>query len=137
MLPFITDKEKNMSKKGKMMFIQLGIIVGMLFLFLLTQSEWIKKMPSCLIKERLGLVCPTCGGTRCIKAFLEGNMKLAFFYHPVIFFIIIYWILFDISYMINTMLGKKKIKVIYPNWYWFIIFLVFLGGYTISRNFFG
>ncbi|WP_425353929.1 DUF2752 domain-containing protein [Anaerofustis butyriciformans] len=38
---------------------------------------------NCPIRYILGLPCPFCGTTRALISFLNGNIKQAFYYHPL------------------------------------------------------
>ena len=37
----------------------------------------------CPIKKILGISCPGCGLTRAYKSLMHGNIKQAFYYHPL------------------------------------------------------
>lgn len=47
---------------------------------------------SCIIKNITGLPCPSCGMTRAYLAFFKGDIKTAFFYHPLFFLVPIIFI---------------------------------------------
>lgn len=45
-------------------------------------------LPACPIHERLGVVCPGCGGTRAILALLHGDVSKAFHFNPLLVMIL-------------------------------------------------
>lgn len=44
----------------------------------------IRQGGSCLFQCLTGLYCPGCGGTRALKALLNGNLPLSAQYHPLV-----------------------------------------------------
>lgn len=49
-------------------------------------SEWVTRLsPGCIFRRFTGIKCPGCGGTRALKALLEGNIVEAFHYN-------LYWL---------------------------------------------
>ena len=47
----------------------------------------------CLFHRVSGLYCPGCGGTRAVKALLEGRPAACFFYHPFVLYCAVIYIL--------------------------------------------
>lgn len=47
---------------------------------------------SCIIRNITGLPCPSCGMTRAYFAFFKGDIKTAFFYHPLFWLVPIIFI---------------------------------------------
>lgn len=129
------DMEKQTKKTLKMLTFELCLIIVIILLYMLIKFGYIQKnIPSCYILKTTGMMCPSCGGTRCVTNFITGNFKEAFLAHPVFFIIIIYGIILDIIYIINTFTKKKIAKFIYPKVYYVIIVCVILIIYTIIRN---
>ena len=68
-----------MNKKIKnMLLLELGIIFLVLIIFIVVKSNITKYFPTCFIYERTGILCPSCGGTRCVSNFVFGNFKASF-----------------------------------------------------------
>jgi hypothetical protein len=44
----------------------------------LTASAWSAALPACTFQRLTGLYCPGCGGTRCAKSLLRGDVATAF-----------------------------------------------------------
>ncbi|MBO5142385.1 MAG: DUF2752 domain-containing protein [Clostridia bacterium] len=72
-------------------------------------------MPICMSKKLFGIICPTCGVTRCLTNILSLNLIEAFKYHPSFFILIMYCGLLDIIYIINTIFKKKYCAKLYPS----------------------
>ncbi len=81
----------------------------------------IKYIPPCVFMEK-GILCPACGGTRCIQSFFSGNISAAFsynayftvviFYAMVLLFLINLYCLFDfkrLKIVIRIISGKEAI----------------------------
>lgn len=44
----------------------------------------IRWLPDCIF-ARMGVTCPSCGATRCVRELFSGHWKAAFYLHPFIF----------------------------------------------------
>ena len=44
----------------------------------------IRWLPDCIF-ARMGVVCPSCGATRCVRELFSGHWKAAFLLHPFVF----------------------------------------------------
>lgn len=64
----------------------------------------------CLFYEISGIYCPGCGGTRSVKALLEGHIVECFFYHPFVFYCFIMYILFMGSHTLEKLFEKMNKK---------------------------
>ncbi len=118
----------------KMIIIQLVFLIIGILTVIIINTNLINFIPKCWINEKFGLLCTSCGGTRCVINFLQGNFIKAFKYHSVFFLIIIYILITDIVYIINTLTNKNIAKWLYPKPYYLIIWTVILAIYTIARN---
>lgn len=118
----------------KMIWLELGIIFLILTIFIIIKLDMIKLVPVCIINKTYGILCPSCGGTRCIINFVMGNYKDSFLYHPIFFITIIYLILVNILYVINSFRKKKVATFLYPKEKFWIIYVIVLVIYTIIRN---
>ena len=121
-------------KYKKMILMQMLIIIIILMLLIIAKSSFVQYIPNCYINKNFGLLCPSCGGTRCIINIFNGNIKEAFFYHPIFFITFIYLAAVDIIYIINIFKKNKIFLWIYPKPYYAIIWAVILVVYTIIRN---
>lgn len=114
----------NLKKCKNVLVLQLFLIlVGVLVLFLI-KSNIIYKMPVCTIRTHIGIICPSCGGTRCVINLMQLNFKQAFIKHPTICLAIIYLGIADFLYIINSIFKKNYLKFLYPSIPILIIFLI-------------
>lgn len=113
----------------------IGIeIVVLIALYSFINSKYLAIIPECWVYQTTGLLCPACGGTRCVLYILEGNWVKAFFSHMVFFIGILYLLGINIIYLINLNKDKKVGTWIYPKSWYAIVFAVVLIIYTIVRN---
>ena len=61
--------------------------------------------PRCVFHDLTGLPCLTCGATRCVIAFLQGNFSTAWLWNPFAFVILCGVVLFD-SYAFLTLVTR-------------------------------
>lgn len=120
-----------MNKKTLMIIIIEVIVLKVLYFF--SESNYVEMIPGCWIYKNTSILCPACGGTRCVRYFLKGDFIKAFFSNTVFFFGIIYLICVNIVYLINLNREKKILKWVYPKYWYVIIFSVSLLLYTIVR----
>lgn len=119
-------KKENIKKENikKMLILQLIIFSIGVLAIILTKTSITKLIPPCTVKKAIGVICPTCGVTRCVSNFLSLNFEASFMYHPVAFILTSYLIFIDIIYIINTVFDKKFFKILYPSINLLIIFFV-------------
>lgn len=108
--------------------------IGLILLYLLIKLECFKLIPTCWIYQNTGILCPACGGTRCLIFMLQGNWIKAFFSHTIFFMGILYLLLWNFLVIINRDRDKKIASWLYPKWWFAIIFAILLLLYTITRN---
>lgn len=121
-----------MNRKSR---IIIGIeILGFIILYSLFHLSSIEWIPKCWIYRQTKMLCPACGGTRCMTYFLQGNWRQAFFSHMIFFIGMIYLLSVDIIYIINLNREKKIATWIYPKYWYIIIFVILLIIYTIIQN---
>lgn len=121
-------------KVKKMLWLELGIILLVLILFIIIKYDIISLLPTCIIYEKLGFLCPSCGGTRCIINFINGNYQESFSYHPIFFISIVYLLIVNLLYIFNSFRKKEIVTFFYPKEKFWIIFLIVLITFTIIRN---
>ena len=109
-------------------------IISIIILYIFINSEYIKLIPECWIHKNTGLLCPSCGGTRCVVYIMNGDFASAFFSNMVFFIGIVYLFITNIVYIINLNRNKKILTWIYPKYWYSIVFAIILVMYTILRN---
>lgn len=111
--------------------VQTSISLFIVVLYIILNTNIIKFIPECMFYKKFGLLCPACGGTRFMIRLLNFDLIDAFYMHPLFFILILYLIILNISFIINTMLNKK----IYIFRWWHIVFWgILLLVFTIFRN---
>ena len=121
-----------MNKKS-IIIISIELVI-LIVLTIILNTNLINYIPQCWIYQTTGILCPGCGGTRCIVNLFQRNIKEAFFSHIVFFITIIYLLICNIVYIINLNKKKKIATWIYPKYWYSIIFVIILIIYTIIRN---
>lgn len=111
--------------------LEMLILIGV---YIFINSKYILIMPKCWIYNKTGLLCLSCGGTRCIINIFKGNLIQAFTSHVIFFIAIIYLLIINIIYIINIDKPKKILTTIYPKPWYTIVFAITLVIYTIIRN---
>ncbi len=122
-----------MSKKSVIILGSEIVLVVILYYFV--KFNYVQFIPSCWIYQATGILCPACGGTRCISNLLKGNLVESFFSHIIFFLGIIYLGMVNILYVFNRNRKKKIATWLYPRYWYGIIFIILLLIYTILRNF--
>lgn len=121
-------------KYKKFIIIELIIILVVSCLYIFVNSDMLNMVPKCMIKQTLGILCPGCGGTTCVANILKGNFIEAARANIMIFIAIIYAIILNIVYIINTFKKNKILKFIYMKeiyvYVWLFVYLIF----EILRN---
>lgn len=121
-----------MNKKTiKIIVIEIIILVG---IYYIVHSNLIEVVPKCWIFEKTSILCPSCGGTKCIIYFLEGNFLKSCMSNMVFFIILIYLMICNIVYLINLNRTSKILIQLYPTYKHVIFFTILLIIYTIVRN---
>ncbi|HBZ65072.1 MAG TPA: DUF2752 domain-containing protein [Lachnospiraceae bacterium] len=88
---------------GWLLFLPLAALVIFYNIGWIRPTEW---LPPCLFRFVTGLPCPGCGGTRAFAAVLRGDLIHAFFYHPVVPFCYVLYIVFMATQTIERILRK-------------------------------
>ena len=112
-------------KKNKLYSILIiASIVGFAYLFYKIKFSESAHVTFCVIKNVTGYACPSCGTTRAVQLFLQGDIVASFLMNPfgiiVALFMVIapIWILFDIITKKETFFFwyKKTEEIIRIKW---------------------
>ena len=121
-------------KRFNLLLLQIFILLFIIALFIFVNSKYVNLTPKCLWKEKFGIICPGCGATRCIVSLLHGDLISSFMFNPFLFILIIYLIILDIVYSINTFFEADILKILYPKWWYIVIYVILWVGYTVILN---
>lgn len=69
-------------------------------------AAMIEYLPDCVF-ARVGITCPACGATRCVRAFFSGHFSEAFALHPFIFCLIWYLAAGLLALNLGYVFGEK------------------------------
>lgn len=123
--------------KIKKIILELGIIFLAFLIGYLAKENYFSQIGySCIVREQLGILCPSCGGTRCIEALAKGSIYEAFLYHPIFFLTGVYLIIINIIFIMNIFSKKPIATCLYPKTKFWIGFIIALIIFTIVRNLF-
>lgn len=111
-------KEKITLEKGMYLLGILSLILGIPFLILFHREMQNETLPACYILEYLGFYCPGCGGSRAVKALLDGKFLLSLYYHPVVIYTAAIYLVFMASQTLHI-ISHGKVKGIRFH-YWFL-----------------
>lgn len=72
----------------------------------------------CLFHFLTGAYCPGCGGTRAVRALVQGEILLSLYYHPLVLYGAVLYFWFMVSNTAEYLSrGKWKIGMRYRRWY--------------------
>ena len=119
-------------------------VIGFIIVKLLNLS--LADIRHCMFNEATGYCCPGCGGTRAFLSFVHGDIIKCVYYHPVVAYTGIIYILFMVSHTLEKLEnliyikkhGKNKQKCIikglkFRNWYLYAVLVILLINVTV-RN---
>ena len=93
-----------------------------------------RSFPECLFYRRTGFLCPACGNTRSVKAFLNGDIIKSIGYNVTPVLLSTFAALFGIE--LSACACGVNIRII-PRRYWFLaVVMISLSLYYILRNVF-
>jgi hypothetical protein len=70
------------------------VILGFIFLKFIQP----KMIVPCVFYMFTGFYCPGCGGTRAVMALLKGNFLLSLWYHPLVIYAVVIYVLYMASH---------------------------------------
>lgn len=126
--------EKRKSLEDELYIIGLiALVLGVIGAFLFLKFV-LPNMPErpCIIYTYLGVYCPGCGGTRALIHLLHGRLLKSAWYHPLVMYGVVLYVMFMISQtMYRLHIIKKGMK--FREWYLYGA-LVVLGLNFILKN---
>ena len=128
----MTDK----NKKILALSIDGGIIVLALLIPFIADLM-MAMIPTCVF-ARMGVLCPTCGATRCMRAFFTGDFGAAFSYNQMVFIMIFYVAALIVMGNLAAFTKWRAPKRIFKLGTHYITIIVIAGIYAafgIFRNF--
>lgn len=88
----------------------LGLLgmIGIITVFVLKISAF-ENLPECCFLKATGYYCPGCGGTRAVRALLQGRFLKSLYYHPFVGYILAYYIAFETTHTL-AYLTRGKVR---------------------------
>lgn len=98
-------------KHKKRFVLILDGILALCAVCVLPLAKWMMAyMPPCVFAQR-GIICPSCGATRCVRAFFSLQFSQSFLYHPIIFLLILYLglgvLLLNFGWLLKSKVSEK------------------------------
>lgn len=127
-----------MKNKKKLYVLVLDLIVAAgVFFAPCVLNLFMNKTPDCWLLNR-GIICPACGGTRCLINLFSGRFLLAFRYNQMFFLLGIYFVILilmlNISVFLKWSFPAKVVKLMVHPRTVIVIAIVFVcAGFL--RNF--
>ena len=119
------------TKHKRISVLLLNTLITALFIVLRPLAAFmIQHFPPCPFLAQ-GIICPSCGGTRCIENLVNFHFEKSFQYHPYIFLVACYcfvvWILLNLYCLLNLNICLKLLKSITG----FKVFYTIICGYIL------
>lgn len=98
-------------------------IVGILLYIFITEV-FFEHIGPCVMKDVIGMPCPTCGMTRAFYSLLSLDFKSAFSYHPL------WWTVPIIGFVV--VFGERPwiAKIFKSKIFWSVVLVLYLGVYA-------
>ncbi len=88
----------------------------------------------CIWDMVFGIYCPGCGGTRAIGALLKGEILTSFWYHPVVVYSIILYVIFMVSQLL-ALISRGRIRGIrFHSWYLYVALIIVVVN-CLAKNY--
>lgn len=126
--PIETEEERKALYCLGWIFIICASTAVLLFSVLgIPKRVWV---PPCLFRMLTGYYCPGCGGTRAVRALLQGAILASVCYHPFVLYgtVLFVWFMFSNTVEYGSR-GKFAVGMRYKNSY------VIIGAVLILINF--
>lgn len=88
--------------------VALGICIAAVLLYLCTGINVLRINFPCMFNKITGLCCPGCGGTRALRALLQGNILRSLYDYPPFLFGVVVYVIFMIRCFLYKHFGVKK-----------------------------
>lgn len=85
----------------------------------------------CSFVENFGILCPGCGGTRCVYNFFNGRFVTAFRFNPYIFLSIIYVLCSALILNVKILLKNKAAEKVFSVMTDYRVVVVWAAGFML------
>lgn len=122
-----------MSKNKLYAFIFIACLIGFLYLFYSINYSESSHLKFCIIKNATGYPCPSCGTTRAVQLFLQGDFVASLQMNPfgilvtILMVVLPFWIVYDVlTHQQTFFINYKKVESIVRT-KWLAILLIILA----------
>lgn len=92
------------------------------------------KLPPCLFHMISGYYCPGCGGTRAVRALLNGHFVQSAYFHPAVPYGAAIYLYFMITQSVERLSrGRVPIGMKYRNCYAWIAVILIIGNFILKN----
>ncbi len=135
------DKRNNTYKplldtRGKAIAAIVGIIAFsvLIILFFMTAERKVSLVfPDCILRTATGIKCFLCGGTRCIRSVVAGDIIKAFYYNPFVVLCGISLAVWFIRLVLSVLKKEYRPLRLSEKYLWVILIGVLV--FSVLRNF--
>jgi len=108
-------------------------VSGLVVLKFFAWSQVTRLLPACAFRRITGLYCPGCGGTRCTKHLLNGDLPGALAMNPVI--VVLFLVAASIIgiAVVREWKGRPDAFPLIPGWLAWTL-TVMVVGFALARN---
>lgn len=111
------SRKKLTLEQGMYITGLVAFIVGLPLLLYYTANMEKGMFPPCILNRYLGVYCPGCGGSRALKAFFTGHFLASLYYHPLVMYTAVIYIVFMVSQTLQ-MCSRGRIRGIrFHHWF--------------------
>nr|WP_296485296.1 DUF2752 domain-containing protein [uncultured Acetatifactor sp.] len=126
-------KQKDLETELFQIGLIFGIIgIGVWMVYRCWLHDVLPHIP-CMFDMVLGIYCPGCGGTRAVKALLQGRILLSAWYHPLI----LYMVIVGGGFMLSQGLHRAGVKVIkgwkFHKWYLYLAIAILVIHFFLKN----
>ena len=102
-------KWHKMALEGQLYIIGLAVpfLAGFIFWLYINFLQPLWPFPGCMWDVFFGIYCPGCGGTRAVKALMDGHIAESFLYHPAVLYGVILYAVFMITHTLEFLTGGR------------------------------
>lgn len=90
-------------------------------------------LPKCFLYQYFGIYCPGCGGSRALKALLEGKIFESFYSHPIILYTVIIYMVFMISQTLHYIFPSKVKGIHFHEWFLYGALVVIVINFLVKN----
>ena len=91
-----------------MIAVESVLLLALIMAIIICKFDFLAFFPNCFFRDNFGVICPFCGGTRCVSNFLTFDFLNSFKFHPTTFIYIFVLMIINFMYIINTILHKSN-----------------------------